>query len=62
MFLYENFSNKCAAFFLQSGNICRADPASFALPGNFCRANANLGKFVPVRFFRAAGKSMFKRI
>jgi len=62
MFLYRNFSNKSAACFLQSGNICRARPAIFSAPGNSCRAFVCLGKSAPERFFRIAGKSMFKRI
>jgi hypothetical protein len=62
MFLYRNFSDKSAASFLQSGNICRVRPAIFSAPGSFCRALVSLGKSAPERFFRIAGKSMFKRI
>jgi hypothetical protein len=61
-FLYRNFSNKSAASFLQSGNICRDCPAKFSRSRQFVPGKQARGKSPPERFFRVAGKSMFKRI
>jgi hypothetical protein len=61
-FLYRNFSNKSAASFLQSGNICRDRPANISRTRQFVPGKKKRGKFPPGRFFRIAGKSMFKRI
>jgi hypothetical protein len=60
-FLHQYFSNKCAASFRQSGNICRAYWARFAFVRQFLPSVGALGKFSPERIFRARAKSMFKR-
>jgi hypothetical protein len=62
MSLYPNFSNKCAASFRQSGNICRGHPANIAPCRQILPIGGAPGNFSLGRFFRRRTKSMFKRI
>jgi hypothetical protein len=60
--LYQNFSNKCAMSFRQSGNICRARPAKISASRQILPTGGAPGNSSPDRFFRRRTKSMFKRI
>jgi len=62
MSVHQNFSNKTAMSFRQSGNNCRAGSAIFAARGKNLPGKKVPGKFPPELFFRRGAKSMFKRI